>query len=625
MRAPRGFALVIVVICSVAMVAIAVALVFTAGSNRLVSVKGSSIDQSETIALAGMERAVAYAERVAEIERDFDKLLDPDESVNCVSSAASQTSPQTMSGVGLPRFSDGAVVNFEGKNYRAVPFNGGAYLIRFDDDVDDLESNLRLSPFTSNRPAGGRCLEGPAFGEGNNPFRDRNRAVWISVVGIYPGTDPARARHRTSLRRFHISTQPLPGVAFFAQHDAEVSDLRFCSALGDVAAGHDLRIAGRVCGTPEAGDNGSVANSDPFTVCTSSPTECAPPGAAVEHVPLPTFAQLLPAMTKSDGKANAGAWFRSGDQANCNLYAREADGLIPGGLYYWDTTHPECVDGPGVDGAGNFKPVPDPPDTLPASIASWFTPDQRGCWVPLFLSTGLDVTVDVLGWPNVVAVGADRGWKPDDAEVSPSLPLLGGVKQPDWRTCQVFWHRKPGASPGSANVGCSACDGSKFAVRFRSNHIIVDASDPAVIPAVSLRYKNSFDIRDDYVGPAAVPADDDVGAWPPLTLLLEDKLETNGSTSLVLGYASGPLSPSLVVNKDLKLDGDAEVHLAGSLVAQQKVELKGNSSLHGFGVVLVGDDFTANGSSEVRIDYDEDVVGAARPVPASPTTSKTIR
>lgn len=627
----RGFALVIVVVCSVAMVAIALALVFTAGANRLVSVKGSSIDQSETIALAGMERAVAYAERVAEVERDFDLLLDPDLAVRCVSSVTSQDSPQNMSPtskVGLPRFSDGVVGNYEGRNYRVVPFNNGAYLIRYDDDADDAEANIRLAPFTSNRPNDG-CLEGPDFTEGNNPFRDRNRSVWISVVGIYPGVDPARARHRTTLRRFHISTQPLPGVAVYVEHDLKPKQMTFCSALGDVGAGHDIDFDDvRVCGTPTAGHNINKSSSDPFPLCTSAPAECAPTSTPVQNATLPTFAQLATAMTRSDAKPNSGAWFRQGAQAGCNLYGK--DGLL-GGLYYWDTHAAGCANGPGFDASGNPKTVPDPPNLVAdlvagaGTVTAAWAADAGHCWTPLFVSTGADVIVDVLGWSNVSAVVAPRGWKPvSGSEVAPTNPLLGAtLKQPDWATCKVHWPRK--APLVTEERGCTACDGSTLAIRFNANRIVVDGSAPLAMPAVSFRYKGDFSTGGNYVAPAAIPLNDDLDAWLPMSLLIEGKLQGGGNDDFAVGFGPGVLAPSLVVEGDVDLNGNASVHAAGSVVVHHDVKMNGNSKWRSFGVVLVGHDFDAGGSSSVFVDYDEDVVGAAKAVPAAATTSRTIR
>ena len=69
-RSARGFALVIVSVCGVAMTAIALALVFTAGSQKILSTKGAAIDHATTIADSGMERAVAYLGAVAAAETD---------------------------------------------------------------------------------------------------------------------------------------------------------------------------------------------------------------------------------------------------------------------------------------------------------------------------------------------------------------------------------------------------------------------------------------------------------------------------------------------------------------------------------------------------------------------------
>ena len=189
LKRARGFVLVVCVICSVAMVAIAMALVFTAGSNKMVAAKGASIDESESIAIAGMERSVAYAERVADVERDFDKLLDPALSISCVAATAADTLLGTS---GLPRFTDGDVVVVDGKSFRRVPYGRGAYLIRFDDDVDDTVVNAAWAPFTNNHTANG-CDEGPGASGFPGVSRTRSSTAGASTVSTRSSGRPLRS------------------------------------------------------------------------------------------------------------------------------------------------------------------------------------------------------------------------------------------------------------------------------------------------------------------------------------------------------------------------------------------------------------------------------------------------
>lgn len=594
----RGFVLVVCVICSVAMVAIAMALVFTAGSNKMVAAKGASIDESESIAIAGMERSVAYAERVADVERDFDRLLDPALGISCVASTNANTH---LGSSGLPRFSDGDIVVVDGKSFRSVPYGRGAYLIRFDDDVDDTVVNPAWAPFTNNHAVNG-CDEGPGatgFAGGHNAFRDRNRSVWISVIGIYPGTDIAKARHRTSLRRLHISTARLPAAAFFVGDDIDVNSLTFCSGLGDVGAIDDITIgASAVCGTMAASDDitrGSVVATGP--VCTTSETECAPTGVS-PNTPLPDFNTLATLLTgRSNVDSSSGDWLNGANLA-CNLFARDGDG---GGLFFWDPTRTGCAAGPpGGDGG--------PPLTIIVSPPASYT----SCWVPLFVLVGGAVT-NPLGWDEVDAAG----WHPNAVVDTPS-PAGFPANKPNWQTCTVNW-KTEGA------VACTTCDGGDVAIGHSGNIVVIDGNEPTAMPAITLRFETRFteaNFRNISVPGTANDADNVPANWLPLTLLLGDDLELSGGAHLALGFGVGGFSPSLVVDKKIKLNGTSEVTVAGSILVDE-FDAGGTADFTGYGLVLSRKSFKAD---DVYVDYDEDLVaGAAPAVPAAPTTSRTIR
>jgi hypothetical protein len=599
----RGFVLVVCVICSVAMVAIAMALVFTAGSNKMVAAKGASIDESESIAIAGMERSVAYAERVADVERDFDRLLDPELGISCVAATNANTHLGTS---GLPRFSDGDVVVVDGKSFRRVPYGRGAYLIRFDDDVDDTVVNPAWAPFTNNHAVNG-CDEGPGatgFAGGHNAFRDRNRSVWISVIGIYPGTDIAKARHRTSLRRLHISTARLPAAAFFVGDDIDVNSLTFCSGLGDVGASDDITIgASAVCGTMAASDDitrGSVVATGP--VCTTSETECAPTGVSPD-TPLPAFDTIAPLLTgQGNLDSSSGDWLNTTNLA-CNLFARDGDG---GGLFFWDPTRTGCAAGPpGGDGG--------PPLTIIVSPPASYT----SCWVPLFVLVGGAVT-DPLGWDEVDdgGAGTSGGWHPKAVADTPGLAGFVANK-PNWQSCTVKWKTE-------GVVSCTNCDDTNLVIGHNGNTVVIDGNVPTAMPAITLRFETTFteaNFRNITVPTAANDADNVPANWLPLSLLLGNELDLNGGAELALGFGRGGFSPSLVVDGKIKLSGTTAVTVAGSLLADE-VDADGTSDFTGYGLVLVRHKFKAD---DVYVDYDEDLGSAPPPVPAPPTTSRTIR
>jgi hypothetical protein len=598
---PRGFVLIIVVICSVAMVAIAVALAFTAGANRIVSVKGSSIERAETIAIAGMERAVAYAERVAVVERDFDLLLDPGLNVNCAA-------PGTSNSAGLPRFTDAGAVTrvVSGKHYLAVPFNEGAYLVRFDDDADDLGQNAFLAPFTSNRPVNG-CLEGPAFPSKNNVFRDRNRGVWISVVGIYPGTDPSTAPHQISMRRYHISTARLPSPAFIVGGNVDFQKgMTFCSPVGDVAVRGNVTLgaASPICGTVMAG--GSIGGSIVDAVATCGGADrCATTGTPAPSTPFDSsiVAALAP-------PAASARYFKS-DQPSCNLFAIDDAGF--GGLFFWDAvTCPTASD-----------PVPTPtPDSVIAA---------GSCWKPLFLIGPTSTVENVMGWANVDA----DGWSPETAAEQRSLsaavahgsktfPSGYTAKQPDWSSCAVDW-KTDGAQ------SCTTCNGSNRVAGVTADRVFIDLQTPAAVPAMTLR-RNGFKVPENLINTPSAPTTDSPSGWGLMSLLVEGSANLGAGNHLVLGFGVAKVgnapapSPSLVVDNNLDLGGGANFEMAGSLIVRGNVTQQGDANLRVHGAIIVGGTFSAGGNTGVKQDYQTDVFGLANaPLIGAPTTSRTLR
>jgi len=597
----RGFVLIIVVICSVAMVAIAVALAFTAGANRIVSVKGSSIDRAETIAIAGLERAVAYAERVAVVERDFDLLLDPNLSVNC-------ENPGTTTGAHLPRFTDvGAITrDISGRKYLAIPFNEGAYLVRFDDDADDLGQNAFLAPFTSNRPVNG-CLEGPAFPKKNNVFRDRNRGVWISVVGIYPGTDPASAPHQVAMRRYHISTARLPSPAFVVGGNVDFQKgMTFCSPVGDVAVGGNVTFgaAAPVCGTVMAGGNVTGSIVDAVATCGGA-DRCAATGTPAPLTPFD--ASIVSALAPP---ANSARYFKD-DQPGCNLFAIDDAGF--GGLFFWDAVACPTV----------ADPVPTPtPDSIVA---------PGSCWKPLFLIGPSSTVQDIMDWDNVEA----DGWKPDSAAEVKTLSSSvthGGktfpsgytVRQPDWSSCAVSW-KTDGAQ------SCAACNGVNRVAGVAADRVFIDLQTPAAIPAMTLR-RNGFNVPQNLVNAPSAPTTDGPTGWGLMSLLVEGNANLGAGEHLVLGFgvaktgAAPAPSPSLVVDGNLDVGGGAALEMAGSLLVRGNVTQQGNANLRVHGAVVVRQNYSAGGNAGVKQDYQVDVFGLANAaLIGAPTTSRTLR
>ena len=625
-RPPRGFALIIVVICSIAMVAIAVALVFTAGSSRLVSIKGSAIDQSETIALAGMERAVAYAERVADVERDFDLLLDPAETIDCDALIAAQTSPQRAGAgdSGIPRFTDAgqSIGTHDGRRYRVVPFNSGAYLVRYDDDADDAEVNPLLAAFTGNRPQGGKCTEG--LGK-NNPFRDRNRAVWITVVGIYPGTDPARARHRTSLRRFHISTASTPGPAIHVDGNIDFEgDLTFCSNVGDIAAGGNIDFDGgdRACGRADAA--GTV--NGPTPAAPSCPVgNCTAPGGSTDGAP---FSRPFPDPI-SNFDPDMLFWFNA-RQPHCNFYVVEEAPL--GGLFFWDVTRkPECA---------TIPTSTDPTTKLPSPTLQEAADgdDDDACWSPLLLHNGTTLFDPLnIGIPEV----NDPDWRPGSAtgtftiDGAAGLPLFSGsARKPDWGTCFVPWKGSGGPRARCTDDAVNGCTGTVAAASLVGGRLKFRSS--VALPPGMYRFKDADRNAGDIfvaTSPSGLPVSDATPAgFGHGTFLIGGNFIGNADVALGIGQERAPFA-SLVVKDNVTFRSGQQMVFAGSLIAVRGNILfesgsfpSGGPPFHFHGMIVAGDgNLDVKPSANLNVDYDEDLFGGGGSIPASPTTSRTIR
>lgn len=622
-RRPRGFALVIVVICSVAMVAIAIAVAFTAGANKIVSVKGSSIDRAETIAVAGMERAVAYAEAAAVIERDFDLLLDPNLDVDCVAQARNATA---IGARGLPRFTDPGASNavVDGRTYRVVPFNGGAYLVRFDDDADDVVDNVSYASFSGNHNATGSCAEGPTFSGGNNPFRDRNRAVWVSVLGIYPGTDPAHANHRVALTRYHISTQRLPSLGFVTRDGLSTNNrLTFCSEIADISVGGAANMnGGDICGAVLVDGSANITGS----LSTTAPAACVPAGsggrggcsgsASVSAgVPQSTLIDgIITATTQSSGARER--WFDAA-RPGCNLVEMDITGLslIVGtqtvsrvsGLFFRDARS-DCATST---------------DLSPPTALNFLT---TSCWAPLLVKGFAGTTslgaLDICDWDEV----SGANWVPE-----PGSPTGGGLclhrKKPDFTQCRSSWPDNP-----TVTVGCTQCNGSETAISFNGSHPAINLNKPQAMPAVTLQL-NGW-VSD---GSSNAPTSYAPTQWGLATVILHSGLSLNGSEALAFGTARpafqtgiGPaglpaLHPSLVVLGNLSLSGTARVQTAGGLMAQQ-VTLAGDASLITHGAVIVGGNVNAGTSNTLEVHVLRDPLDLGNDdLRAAPTTSRSLR
>ncbi len=599
-RDPRGFVLIIVAVCGIAMVVIAMAIVVTSGAGRLNAVKDVATDRSVTIAEAGMQRATAYANAVIAVEKDFDRTLDPTLAVNCAS-PASAVAP------GTPRYNDAGASTVQwpsasGINYRVVPFNGGAYLTRFDDDFDDLVPNAQLGPFSSNNPVNG-CNEGP--GVVSNPFRDRNRAAWVSVIGIYPGTDPATAKHHTALRRFFVASASTPPALMRVGGNLTTGHLKFCAESGDIAVYGGATVSNQTdtCGTLQV--QGSITNA-------SQPADCSGYGVSCTHGG-DTAGIVFPGPLTVPG-ATSSTWFTW--SSGCNFLVDAS------GLYFWDVATPSCASHGGGPPAAS--------DT---------------CWIPLIYLDGGGAPQNPLGWPSVNASAGTAEFRPHATNIATalSLPAAGPQSGRTWLAAptHVLWSSCQGASPytwrppsGPTSVACANCaSGTVRAMSMTGASFNFNPSSPEAVPAGVYYFPGNLSLGTMGLGLPGTDANE--ADWPQATIIVAGNATFSGSGRIGIGtrQGSGPPTtdpavnfPSLVVGGSLSITAGANWAFGGAVWVNGGADYAGGSNVETYGPLTVAGNLTVGGGGKLDVVLTTDMVQPTAPnVAVAATGSRTLR
>ncbi|HZN95380.1 MAG TPA: hypothetical protein VFB81_21860, partial [Myxococcales bacterium] len=192
-------------------------------------------DHQQALALAelGLERTRAYLAQISAVDLDYDRALDPRLDTACLIGGVVTFASGTADDH-LPPFAGGGVMAVDAgpanHNYLLVPAGGGAYLVRIDDNEDD-ETGLYGGATGNNATTG--CLEGTLLGLARqDPVRDRDRTVTVTVIGIYPGTNPATAR---AIRTLRTSFGPGKAAGIYAGGDVDMSGAsKACGEFADL-------------------------------------------------------------------------------------------------------------------------------------------------------------------------------------------------------------------------------------------------------------------------------------------------------------------------------------------------------------------------------------------------------
>lgn len=268
--ATRGFTLLALVLVLVTLGLLVLAALRLGEEAR----RDATLVQHEATALAaaeaGLERTRLWLAALRDTEPDFDRALDPGLDTTCLllpNLGGTQTDDH------LPPFTgDEVTLPGSGLKYRRVAYGDGAYLVRIDDNDDDLLLDTDVPPGTTGNHG---CAEGLLVALArSNPVRDRDGVVTVTVVGLSPGSDPARARARRSLR---VQVGPRVAAGIIAGGDIRMGgSSHVCGVFGSVSTTGSITQGGCLCGS---GCNGGPAaqQCNPSTSCVAEAagSECS--------------------------------------------------------------------------------------------------------------------------------------------------------------------------------------------------------------------------------------------------------------------------------------------------------------------------------------------------------------
>ncbi|HEY4222583.1 MAG TPA: hypothetical protein VGO62_14610 [Myxococcota bacterium] len=647
-KQPRAFALVIVLLIGVAALAVAVGIAAATGNHTNAEQRSIGADEANSLAQSGMERTEAWVAEIAKTDVDFDRALDPGLVANGSGATAAScdftANPPVTPGseTGVPKFTDGSIFSsasfMNGASYRLVPYGGGAYLVHTEDNDDDTNSDPKLINSTDNdqgtKGAGPKfCGEGATIGGANNPVRDRDRAIWLTSVGIWPGTDPNVATHRVVMRKLVISPAAPAGAAAFQVGGDVNGNVGGNNAFGSVQVGGNNNSSGGFCGSvvTHLATNDAVANpacvvANPFSNSTGATLAAVTP-------PAPDDKQFYD-------------WTTS-----CSLYWRDDFGL-----FFWDS---QATRG-GVTCsayAGNLVP----PDKDPSH-------GFAACWAPILLPATGDPN-QMLGYdPFENAVDqVERGgavprtdFRPE-AGVTINYSDLGGgynpaihannlagaptfigwysspaiVHLPDWASCNNSGAGSPATVKWNppitgASIGCSQCTGSNATFQVGSGPSGLQFLGPssggvaAAYPTSILFIDGNWDNTVTF-GP--VPASQSAAGWPMVTVAVNGDMHfpNNNDVPFGVGTARGGY-PSLIVRNQLDGGaGNSTIGTAGGLIVGGDLRIK--KELDAFGPIMVRNQIQQGpGGAGISWTYSVDMLGtgAAGPPPVPPIVAYPV-
>lgn len=240
----RGSVLLVVLVVLLALTLVVLMTLRQGGNER----RAATLERDRTQALAlaeeGLARSEGWLGTMLQTQLDLDRALDPNLDTTCTPTGPALVLAGTQADDHLPPFTDGVAVTSIGSSglaWTQVARSGGSYLLRVDDDADDMDPSLPLAATGNNG-----CPEGTASAVGQNPVRDRDRTVVVTSVGVYPGTDVNRAR---ATRAVTATYGPPPPVGISVNGDVDMHGAaHVCGAYANVQSTGSV-LDSCLCGT----------------------------------------------------------------------------------------------------------------------------------------------------------------------------------------------------------------------------------------------------------------------------------------------------------------------------------------------------------------------------------------
>lgn len=577
-RHPRGYVLLAVMLLLAALVLLVAIAQQRAGDEGATASFERSDAQARALAEEGLERTRAYLGGLLDRDVDLDRALDPGLDTDC--SRLPALGGGTLDDH-LPPFVDGkrVIASSSGKAYLRVPANDdaeGAYFVRIDDNDDDAQSPPTLAPATSNNPSG-NCLEGPALSVlRDNPVRDRDGMVWVTVIGVHPGTSlEGNAAHAT----LRVLVGPGDPAGIIAGGTVRMlGSAHTCGPFGDVVATGSIE-GGCLCGAAcSAGPVWNSCGSGDACVAQSAAAPCTATAGRMSAGDMCTSGVAVPPPPR------VSAWDVTNAPQDCTgapcqpfFYLRWDDKSAQARLYGWN--YATC-----------HSPRSAPRICSPSECATcWVLFDANPKKSPLEIHVS-DSDPGLLGRTPALTFSSDKTpivWRADgaggftsgsmgcdaeDAALYPDTPGLGRRDVPN----VTFEYLLP-ASSGRLPRGVWFVEGN---LRFRSD--TPDCTALSAAPGYSASLIATGNVLHE-TGAISFPPASPKG----FVLLAGRDLALRGSNSRI--HTCGA-SAVVMVHEQAELNGDS--HVEGQLVAENASICSG---------AVYGDAVRMNGSSTVSV------------------------